>query len=196
MHILKTRWMIKEKTWKDHFLLMLKLNSKTKMNHLINKSILHEYDNKTMKYYELNSKLKHCFKCQEYEYISHFCKKYQKCEFCKNEYKSENCEHKKQSNRKRYAINKKTHMMWSFECSKRKKNIIRANNALRQKLKYHVERMIKDENTKKMMSIQFKEVVRFLKSSNKKKCIIHTLNRFKKFINKIINEENEQSELN
>lgn len=79
---------------------------------------------------------------------------------------------------------------------KRKKNIIKAKDALRQKLKYHAEDSLKDENTEKAMSIQFKKVIRFLKSSNKKRCIINTLSRLKEFINRILNEEDEQSELN
>lgn len=183
--------MIREKTWKDYFLLLLELNNEAKMNRLINKNILHENDNKTMKYYKLASKIKHCFKCQRYDYISHFSKKDQKCKFCKDKHKLKDYEYKEQLNRKCYVICKEAHTIWSFKCSKRKKNIIKAKDALRQKLKYHAEDSLKDENTEKAMSIQFKKVIRFLKLSNKKRRIINTLSRLKEFINRILNEEDE-----
>lgn len=101
--------MIREKTWKDYFSLLLELDNEAKINRLINKNILHENDNKMMKYYELVSKIKHCFKCQRYDHISYFCKKDQKCEFCKDEHKLKDCKYKEQLNQKRCVICKEAH---------------------------------------------------------------------------------------
>jgi hypothetical protein len=83
---------------------------------------------KPVELYESGSRIKQCFRCQQYGHISTQCNNNVMCSFCGGSHSTNDCMEKEHTdNRKCAACNAGSHVSWSNQCSARIKERTKAN---------------------------------------------------------------------
>ncbi len=117
LKVLKIVWLKKIiNSEKTHSSLIVKITIEVMMNQLMNMSILNLYQECACKLFERNCCIIQCFRCHEFDHMTKFCRKNQRCEKCADKHHIEKCV---MSLNKRCCINcNENHELWRCICLK------------------------------------------------------------------------------
>ncbi len=86
------------------------------MNRLMNMSMLNSYQECACKLFEKNCCITQCFRCHEFDHMTKFCRKNQRCEKCADKHHIEKCV--MSLNRRRCINCNENHELWRCICFK------------------------------------------------------------------------------
>ncbi len=117
LKVLRIVWLKKiAKSEKIDSLLIVKIAIKAMMNQLKNISMLNSYQECACKLFEKNCCITQCFRCHEFDHMTKFCRKNQRCEKCADKHYIEKC---MMSLNRRCCINcNENHEFWRHICFK------------------------------------------------------------------------------
>ncbi len=117
LKVLRIVWLKKiADSEKTHSLLIIKMMIEVMMNQLINVSMLNSYQECACKLFEKNCCITQCFRCYEFDHMTKFCRKNQRCEKCADKHHIEKCV---MSLNRRCCINcNENHEFWRCICLK------------------------------------------------------------------------------
>jgi Zinc knuckle len=136
LKIKDVRWLGYVEGEKEYASLIMRIDSATQANRLIQEGIVIRYDMKNVETYDPKCRVTQCFKCQQYGHISPDCTSQQRCGFCGGQHITEQCADKSQAISKCCAACKVgDHASWSQACPARQREIARAKQTERFKPK-------------------------------------------------------------
>ncbi len=117
LKVLRIVWLKKiAKSEKTHSLLIIKITIEVMMNWLMNMSMLNLYQECACELFKKNCCITQCFKCHEFDHMTKFCRKDQRCEKCADKHHIKKCV---MSSNKRRCVNcNKNHELWRCICLK------------------------------------------------------------------------------
>ena len=117
LKVLRIVWLKKiADSEKTHSLLIIKMMIEVMMNQLINVSMLNSYQECACKLFEKNCCITQCFRCYEFDHMTKFCRKNQRCEKCADKHHIKKCV---MSLNKRRCVNcNENHELWRCICLK------------------------------------------------------------------------------
>ncbi len=117
LKVLRIVWLKKiAKSEKIHSSLIVKIAIEAMMNQLMNMSMLNSYQECACKLFEKNCCITQCFRCHEFDHMTKFCRKNQRCEKCADKHHIEKC--MMSLNRRRCINCNKNHELWRCICFK------------------------------------------------------------------------------
>ncbi len=117
LKVLRIVWLKKiAKSKKIHSLLIVKIMIEAIMNWLMNVSMLNSYQECACKLFEKNCCIIQCFRCHEFDHMTRFCRKNQRCKKCVSKHHIKKC---MMSLNKRCCINcNENYEFWRCICLK------------------------------------------------------------------------------
>ncbi len=117
LKVLRIVWLKKiTESEKIHSSLIVKITIEVMTNWLMNVSILNLYQECACKLFEKNCCITQCFRCHEFDHMTKFCRKNQRCEKCADKHHIKKC---MMSLNKRCCINcNENHELWRCICFK------------------------------------------------------------------------------
>jgi hypothetical protein len=91
------RWLGYVEGEKEYASLIMRIDSATQANRLIQEGVVMRYDLKNAETYDPKYRVTQCFKCQQYGHISPDCTSQQRCGFCGGQHITEQCAEKSQT---------------------------------------------------------------------------------------------------
>ncbi len=117
LKILRIVWLKKiVKSEKTHSSLIIEIVIEVMVNQLMNMSMLNSYQEYTCKLFEKNCCITQCFRCHEFDHMTKFCRKNQRCKKCANKHHIKKC--MMSSNRKCCINCNENHKLWRRICFK------------------------------------------------------------------------------
>jgi hypothetical protein len=132
LSIIRTRWLRNpERQSKAVTSMILEVASATQANRLITEGVIFQCELKTTELFEPSSRIRQCFKCQQYTgHTSLQCKNEVRCGYCGDKHASNECPDKsKEPHISCAACNQGRHPSWSNKCPARLKELARARTA-------------------------------------------------------------------
>ena len=117
LKVLRIVWLKKiANSEKIHSSLIVEIAIEAMMNQLMNMSMLNSYQECACKLFEKNCRVTQCFKCHEFDHMTKFCRKNQRCKKCADKHHIKKCV---MSLNKRRCINcNENHELWRCICLK------------------------------------------------------------------------------
>ncbi len=117
LKVLRIVWLKKiAKSKKTHSLLIIEIAIEVMMNQLMNMSMLNSYQECACKLFEKNCCITQCFRCHEFDHMTKFCKKNQRCKKCADKHHIKKC---MMFLNRRCCINcNENHELWRCICFK------------------------------------------------------------------------------
>ncbi len=117
LKVLRIVWLKKiANSEKTHSSLIVEIAIEAMMNQLMNMSMLNSYQECACKLFEKNCRVTQCFKCHEFDHMTKFCRKNQRCKKCADKHHIKKCV---MSLNKRRCINcNENHELWRCICLK------------------------------------------------------------------------------
>ncbi len=117
LKVLRIVWLKKiAKSEKTYSLLIVEITIEAMTNWLMNVSMLNSYQECACKLFEKNYHITQCFKCHEFDHMTKFCRKNQRCKKCADKHHIEKC--MMSSNRRCYVNCNENHELWKWFCFK------------------------------------------------------------------------------
>ncbi len=133
LKVLRIVWLKKiVKSEKTHSLLIIKIEIKVIMNQLMNINMLNSYQECACKLFEKNCCITQCFKCHEFDHITKFYRKNQRCKKCADKHHIKKCVIS--LNRKCYINCNENYELWRCICLKWQQQMKQAFEIYRNKL--------------------------------------------------------------
>ncbi len=112
--------------------LIVKITIEAMMNWLMNVSMLNSYQECACKLFEKNCCITQCFRCHEFDHMTKFCRKNQRCEKCADKHHIKKCV---MSLNKRRCVNcNENHELWRCICLKWQQQMKQAFKIYRNRL--------------------------------------------------------------
>ncbi len=117
LKVLRIVWLKKiVESEKTYSLLIVKIMIEVMKNQLMNISMLNLYQECACKLFEKNCCITQCFRCHEFNYMTKFCRKNQRCEKCADKHHIKKC--MMSLNRRRCINCNENHELWKCICFK------------------------------------------------------------------------------
>ena len=91
LNIKRAKWLTKNNENQKYVSLIMWMRSSKMINQMIQQEIVFESNIKTMKRYNVKTRIQQCCKCQNYDHNIYECKNKQKCAHCAKDHRSKNC---------------------------------------------------------------------------------------------------------
>jgi len=117
LKVLRIVWLKKiAESEKTHSLLIIEIMIEAMINQLMNVSMLNSYQECACKLFEKNCHITQCFRCHEFNHMTKFCRKNQRCEKCADKHHIKKCV---MFSNRRHCVNcNENHELWRCICFK------------------------------------------------------------------------------
>jgi len=117
LKVLRIVWLKKiADSKKTHSSLIVEITIEVIMNQLMNMSMLNSYQECACKLFEKNCHITQCFRCHEFNHMTKFCRKNQRCEKCADKHHIKKCV---MFSNRRHCVNcNENHELWRCICFK------------------------------------------------------------------------------
>ncbi len=117
LKVLRIVWLKKiAESEKAHSSLIVEIAIEAMANRLMNVSMLNSYQECACELFEKNCRITQCFRCHEFDHMTKFCRKNQRCGKCADKHHIEKCV--MSSNRRRCVNCNENHELWRHICFK------------------------------------------------------------------------------